>query len=96
MRLLKSRQDLIAVELRDPVEVEFPLDVPVVMEDAESGEVVEFSSGKAAADRALAAAETEKAAVCRKAQVDLIPVLCGGDVLKPLIGFFAERQRRMR
>lgn len=96
LRLLKSRQDVIAIELRDPVEVTFPLDVPVVMEDAESGDTVIFSGGKRDADSELAVSEAAKAALCRQAQVDLIPVTCGEDVLKPLLGFFAERQRRMR
>ena len=42
------------------------------------------------------AAETAKSEVCRRAEVDRIPVMCSDDVLKPLIAFFAERKRRMR
>ena len=34
LKLLKLRQDVVAIELRDPVETDFPLDCPVVFEDA--------------------------------------------------------------
>ena len=96
LRLLSARQDVIALELRDPTEVAFPLSCPVTVEDAETGELVEFTGGRAAADAALLAAETAKSEVCRRAEVDRIPVMCSDDVLKPLIAFFAERKRRMR
>ncbi len=96
LRLLGSRQDLIALELIDPVEKEFPLTAPITVEDAETGEIVEFSGNAAAINQALLDAETEKTAVCRQAKVDLIQVGCTGDVLKPLIGFFAKRKKRMR
>ncbi len=96
LRLLSSRQDVVALEVIDPVEKEFPVTVPVTVEDAETGEIVEFSGNAAGINQALSAAEAEKAAVCRQAKVDLIQVGCGGDILKPLIGFFAERKRRMR
>ena len=96
LRLLNSRQDVIALELIDPVEKVFPAAVPITVEDAETGEIVEYSGNVSDVNLALSAAEAEKAAVCRQAKVDLIQVGCTGDVLKPLIGFFAERKRRMR
>ncbi len=96
LRLLNSRQDVIALELADPVEKVFPAAVPITVEDAETGEIVEYSGNVSNVNLALSAAEAEKAAVCRQAKVDLIQVGCTGDVLKPLIGFFAERKRRMR
>ena len=96
LKLLKLRQDVIAIELRDPAEMDFPLAVPAVFEDAETGEIVEYSGDRAQLNAEIAALEQAKAAVCRRAKVDLIPVDCSGDVLKPLIGFFADRRRRMR
>ena len=96
LRLLSSRQDVIALELLDPVEEEFPLACPVTLEDAETGEVVEYSGDRAAVNAALREAEAAKAAVCRQAGVDLIRVECAADPLKPLIAFFSERRRRMR
>ncbi|MCI5779968.1 MAG: DUF58 domain-containing protein [Lentisphaeria bacterium] len=96
LRLLRSRQDVIALELLDPVEEDFPLACPVTVEDAETGELVEYSGDRAGVNAALRAAEAAKSDVCRQAKVDRIPVECSADVLKPLIGFFAERKRRMR
>ena len=96
LRLLSSRQDVIALELLDPVEEEFPLACPVTLEDAETGEVVEYSGDRAAVNAALRETEAAKAAVCRQAGVDLIRVECSADPLKPLIAFFSERRRRMR
>ena len=96
LRLLSSRQDVVALEVVDPVEKNFPVAVPVTVEDAETGEIVEYSGNAAGINQALSAAEAAKSAVCRQAKVDLIQVGCSGDILKPLIGFFAERKRRMR
>ena len=39
--------------------------------------------------------EHEEEEVCRNARVDLVPVESGGDVLRPVIEFFARRKRRM-
>ena len=96
LRLLRARQDVIALELRDPTEADFPLSCPVTVEDAETGELLEFTGDRTAVNAALQAAEAVKSDVCRQAKVDRIPVECSADVLKPLIGFFAERRRRMR
>ena len=96
LRLLRARQDVIALELRDPTEADFPLSCPVTVEDAETGELLEFTGDRTAVNAALLAAETAKSEVCRRAEVDRIPVMCSDDVLKPLIAFFAERKRHMR
>ncbi|MBE6399265.1 MAG: DUF58 domain-containing protein [Lentisphaerae bacterium] len=96
LKLLKLRQDVVAIELRDPVETDFPLALPVVFEDAETGEIVEYSGNREQLNAEISALEEAKTTVCRRAGVDLIPVTCAGDVLKPLIGFFADRRRRMR
>ena len=96
LRLLRAKQDVIAIELTDPVEEDFPLTNPMTVEDAETGEILEYSGKRAALNEALAQTEEEKAAVCRRAGTDLIQVKCGEDILKPLIGFFSERRRKMR
>ena len=59
-------------------------------------EIVEYSGNAGTFNEQLAAVENEKAAVCRRARVDLINIRCGQDVLTPLIGFFAERKKRFR
>ena len=96
LRLLKAKQDVVAIELSDPADEKFILKNPVTFEDAETGEIVEYSGNIAEINAALNAVQEEKSAVCRRAGVDLIKVDCGGDILKPLIGFFSERQKRIR
>ncbi|MBE6388722.1 MAG: DUF58 domain-containing protein [Lentisphaerae bacterium] len=96
LRLLKSRQDVIAINLNDPAEKLFPLKNPATFIDAESGETVEYSGDSRLISAEFQAMQEEKNSVCRRAGVDIINVECGQDVLKPLIGFFAERKKRMR
>lgn len=95
LRLLRARQDVIAIELTDPSEKHFPLKSPAVFEDAETGELIVYD-GRNTPDAQLQEIADEKKAVCRRAGVDRIEVTCGTDVLKPLIGFFAERQKHLR
>ena len=96
LRLLKAKQDVVAIELSDPTDERFALKNPVTFEDAETGEIVEYRGDISEINAALTAVQEEKTAVCRRAGVDLIKVDCDGDILKPLIGFFSERQRRIR
>lgn len=96
LKLLNKSQDVIAIELIDPLEKNFPLSSPVFFEDAESGEIIEYSGNAKSLNAELQHLQEAKAEVCRHARVDMIQVECDTDVLKPLIGFFAERKRRMR
>ncbi len=96
LKLLNRRHDVVALEIFDPVEKHWPTDLPVELEDAETGEVVSFRGGAAVRelDRALEAAENDKRQVCRRAQVDLVELESGSEVLRPLREFFAHRSRR--
>lgn len=96
LRLLRARQDVVAINLSDPDELKFPLKNRIVFEDAETGEVLEYAGDQEKFNQALQQARAEKIAVCRRARTDLIEVVCGEDILKPLIGFFSERKRHMR
>lgn len=96
LRLLRAKQDVVVIGLNDPLELDFPLKNRIVFEDAETGEVLEYAGDKEKFNQALAEVKKEKIEVCRKARTDFIEVVCGNDVLKPLIGFFAERQRHIR
>ena len=96
LKLLNKSQDVIAIELIDPLEKSFPVSDPVFFEDAETGEIIEYSGNSKLLDTELAQLQKNKAETCRHARVDMIQVECDTDVLKPLIGFFAERKRRMR
>lgn len=96
LRLLSSRHDVVAINIADPLEKNFPLKNSVMLEDAETGEIIEFNGDTESLNRELQRSYEEKSALCRRSHVDMIDVVCGGDVLKPLIGFFAERRKRMR
>ncbi len=96
MKLLRMRHDLIAINICDPAEKFFPVKTPVIFEDAETGKNFIYSGRCKLLNEQLMRDRQEKIAVCRRAKVDLIEVDCSEDILKPLIGFFSERQRRMR
>jgi len=96
LKLLNRRHDVVALEIFDPVERSWPTGLPVTIEDAESGETVEFDGGArlAALDAELQRRTDETRARCRRARTDLVEIESGTDVLKPLIDFFARRRQR--
>ena len=96
LKILNRRHDVVALEIFDPVERAWPVSVPVTIEDAESGETVEFDGGGslAALNAELRHRTGETRDRCRRARTDLVEIESGGDVLKPLIDFFARRRQR--
>ena len=96
LKLLNRRHDVVALEIFDPVERTWPTGLPVTIEDAESGETVEFAGGArlTALDAELQRRTEETRARCRRARTDLVEIESGTDVLKPLIDFFARRRQR--
>ena len=97
LKLLNRKHDVVALELFDPVEHEWPVSVPVMVEDAETGELVRFGGKRflQSLNEELAAEKQRKRDVCRDAHVDLVEIQSGGDVLKPVIDFFARRRSRI-
>ena len=98
LKLLNRRHDVVALQIFDPVEHRWPSALPVVVEDAESGELVRFGGGR----RELGRLEVEleqvretRRELCRRARVDLIEIESGREVLRPVIEFFARRRRRL-
>jgi len=96
LKMLNRRHDVVALEIFDPVERAWPVSVPVTIEDAESGETVDFDGGGslAALGGELRRRTGETRDRCRRARTDLVEIESGGDVLKPLIDFFARRRQR--
>lgn len=95
LKQLNRRHDVIAVQIYDPSERSWPVSCPLVVEDAETGELVTFDAGdseKLKKEMAESAAAT--AALCRSARVDRVEIESGSDVLGPLISFFASRNSR--
>lgn len=99
LKLLNRRHDVVAIKVTDPVEKSWQLNVPVLLEDAETGELVEFN-GSSSAGRAvnlnMENMMLNSREMCKCANVDLIEVESGKDVLAPVISFFERRKRRIR
>ncbi len=96
LKLLNRRHDVVALELFDPVEREWPSRIAAELEDAETGECAEFSGGAELPllDQRLSDAAMARRELCRRARVDLVEIESGSEVLRPLIDFFARRTRR--
>ena len=98
LTVANKRHDVVAVDLRDPLETEIADVGLLALEDAETGEVVwvDTSSKRwrtAFAERqaALAAAKQQ---VFNRAQVDRIPITTAADYVVPLATFFQRRVAR--
>ena len=98
LKMLNRRQDVIALKLVDPIEKSWPLTSPALLEDAETGEVFLYngsSAGQKEVNENLQLLHTQHRNLCKSANVDLIEIESGQDVLKPVITFFNRRKRRM-
>jgi uncharacterized protein (DUF58 family) len=99
LKLLNRRHDVVAIKVTDPVEKEWRLPVPALLEDAETGELIEFSGSSAAVRSVnlnMENMQQQSREMCRSANVDLIEIESGKDVLEPVISFFERRKRRTR
>ena len=99
LKLLNRRHDVVALELYDPTERVWPSRLAVCVEDAESGGLADFSGGRgalAALERRMEECANARRELCRRARVDLVEIASDGEVLPPLINFFAKRSRHRR
>ena len=99
LSIANRRHDIIAVRVLDPKELELPALAELSLADAESGATGLFRGGAKAAVKAYAdfAAKAHAANrdLCCRAKVDLIDIRCGDDLVKPLMVFFRQRERRL-
>lgn len=99
LSIANRRHDVIAVRVLDPKELELPPLAELSLADAESGATGLFRGGSKAAAKAYAAFAAKAHAVnrdiCARAQVDLIDIRCGDDLVKPLMVFFRQREHRL-
>ena len=99
LKLLNRRHDVVALELYDPAERAWASRLGACVEDAESGEIIDFSGGGRAHDILECRMQwcvNVRRELCRRARVDLVEIASDGEVLPPLINFFARRSRRRR
>lgn len=98
MRIARQRHELVPVVVGDPLERELPSVGILVLEDLETGEVVELdTSGRAGrefAQRARVRAALRDQAL-RRLNVDVVEIQTDESYVDALIAFFKARAKRM-
>ena len=98
LTVANKRHDIIAVRVLDPKELEFPKIPGLSIVDVENRSFGYFSGGKkAVADYSekVKKLHLENKETCHKAKVDLIDVRSDEDLIKPLMTFFRQREKRV-
>ena len=98
LRHANRRHDVVAVQIADPYELELPALGRLVLQDAETGEIVEINTGDplkrdAFANR-QARAQTDLARLFRSAGIDAIQLRTDQPYAAELGRFFETRERR--
>ncbi len=99
LRLVSRRHDLVAIRIVDAAETELPDAGLVVMRDPETGRETAIDTSRAGVrDRyrgQVGAQERALRATFRRLAIDEIEVATGGSYVKPLMGFFRARERKL-
>jgi uncharacterized protein (DUF58 family) len=92
---LRRRHDVIALQLTDPREGQFPDVGLVALLDPETGERIVVDSSRADVRPLLqSGALLEAPAAFKRARVDALPLSIAASYERPLAAFFASRERR--
>jgi uncharacterized protein (DUF58 family) len=98
MRIARQRHELVPVVVGDPLESQLPAVGLLVLEDLESGDVVELDTsgyaGREFARRAKLAAYLRDQAL-RRLNVDVVEIQTNASYVDALIAFFKARAKRM-
>ena len=98
LKQANRRHDVVAVQITDPRELELPVLGRLVLEDAETGEIVEVSTGdarkRAAFAERQAKAQADTARLFRTAGIDSIQLRTDQPYTVILGKFFETRERR--
>ncbi len=97
MQIVKQRHELVPVIVADPMESMLPAVGLVVLEDLETGELIEVDTHSAARDfarRARVAADQRDQSL-RRLNLDLVEVRTDKPYVDALIAFFKARAKRM-
>ena len=98
LRQANRRHDVVAVQITDPYELELPALGRLVLEDAETGEIVEVSTGDAQKRSAFAQrqarAQTDLTRLFRSAGIDSIQLRTDQPYAVALGRFFETREKR--
>jgi uncharacterized protein (DUF58 family) len=100
LRAVARKHDLVAIRIYDRREKEMPDVGIVVLEDEETGEMIELdTSAKSVRESVMKLAEIrakEQTDIFRKSKVDLIDMATGTDYVEALIQFFKNREKRQQ
>jgi uncharacterized protein (DUF58 family) len=98
MRIARQRHELVPVVVSDPMERTLPNVGLVMLEDLETGEVVEVdTSSRVARDfsRRAAAAAVLRESALRRLNLDVVNIVTNEPYVDALIAFFHARSKRM-
>jgi uncharacterized protein (DUF58 family) len=97
--MASRRHDLVPVIISDPLEVALPNLGLVVVQDTETGELVEFNTGGHEAElyrERVAAITQHRAADLRRLKLDFVEVRTDEPHVDALVRFFRKREKRMQ
>jgi uncharacterized protein (DUF58 family) len=97
-RIARVRHELVPVVVGDPLESALPKIGIVMLEDLETGQLVEIdTSGHAGRDfsRRAAVAAAQREAALRRLNVDIVEIKTNESYIDALIAFFNARAKRM-
>ncbi|MCP4444345.1 MAG: DUF58 domain-containing protein [Myxococcales bacterium] len=98
VRMAARRHDLVPIIISDPLESALPNLGLLVVQDIESGVLLEFDTGGPEAKeyrRRVAASTAERAVVLRRLKLDFVEVQTNESHVDALVHFFRRRERRM-
>jgi uncharacterized protein (DUF58 family) len=97
--LSARRHDVVPIAISDPMENALPKAGLVLVQDPESGEIAYVDTGSSAVRAAYAAAfrnlRLERDRLFGRLGLDHVELSDEGDYVKPLVGFFRARARRL-
>ena len=97
MRMTRQRHELVPVVVGDPLERALPRVGLLLLEDLESGEVVELdtsgAAGRAVAERARGAARARDLAL-RRLNLDVVEIQTDASYVDALVAYFKARAKR--
>lgn len=100
MRIASARHDLIPIQVIDPREEELPDVGLALLEDLETGDVIEVDTSdpgvRRAYQRRVARQKQLREELFRRLSVDSITVQTDRDYVRPLSDLFRRRQKRMK
>jgi uncharacterized protein (DUF58 family) len=100
LSLLNRKHEVLAIRLWDPIEMELPDLGPIIMEDAETGEQLYVDTHDKNLRRRFREAAQQREAhlnqTFRQAGVDALSLSTDEDLVRAMVRFATQRQRRRR